>query len=68
MASSSDSDSNDSGTFKQFVEEYSEEELGTILIVGGFILFIFPEPITSVIGVIVLFLGAVTWFSDWLWG
>lgn len=65
---SSDSDSGSGGVFKQFVQQYSEEELATILIVVGFVLFIFPTPITSLIGIIVMFLGAVTWFTDWLWG
>ena len=65
---SSDSDDGSGGTFKQFTQQYSEEELATILIIVGFILFVFPTPITSLIGIILMFIGAITWFTDWLWG
>ena len=60
-------DSNDE-TFKEFTRSYSEEGLATLLIVIGAILFIFPEPITTVTGVVVLIAGVATWFTDWLWG
>jgi uncharacterized membrane protein YphA (DoxX/SURF4 family) len=62
---SSDSDDG-SGTFKQFVEQYSEEELATILIIVGFVLFFIP--ILNVVGGFMILIGAITWFSDWLWG
>lgn len=55
-------------TFKEFSQEYSEEGLATLLIVTGAILFVFPEPITSVVGIGLLLTGAATWVSDWIWG
>lgn len=67
-SSSSDSSdqSNTSGTFAQFVEEYSEEELATILIIGG--VFMFFVPGLQFFGALALLIGVITWFSDWLWG
>ncbi|WP_227377233.1 hypothetical protein [Haladaptatus halobius] len=55
-------------TVKKFTQSYSEEGLATLLIVLGTILFVFPEPITSVTGVILLLIGAALWFTDWVWG
>ena len=55
-----------SGLFAEFVEEYSEEELATILIIAGFVLFFIPG--LQVVGGISILIGAITWFSDWLWG
>lgn len=65
--STTDSDQSDtSETFKQFVEQYSEEELATILIVGGVIMFFIPG--LQFVGALALLIGVMTWFSDWLWG
>lgn len=55
-------------TAKQSSREYSEEGLSTLLIVLGAILFVFPEPITSFAGVILVVMGAIVWATDWLWG
>lgn len=64
---SSDSNSDDRSRAKGF-RSYLEEEQAALLILIGAILFFFPEPITSVIGVIVLVIGIATWVSDWIWG
>ena len=37
------------------------EGLFSLLVIVGVILFIFPEPATSMLGVILIFLGAVGW-------
>jgi UPF0716 family protein affecting phage T7 exclusion len=67
MASDSSDESRAEG-FRNWVRRYSEEEQATLLIIVGFVLFIIPEPITSIIGIIVLIIGILTWVSDWLWG
>lgn len=54
--------------FRNWVRRYSEEEQATLLIIIGVILFIIPEPITSVIGIITIILGVATWVADWIWG
>lgn len=71
MSSDSDrsreSDSNgSSGVFKRFTTHYSEEELAVILIVGGLLLILLG--ITAPIGALLVILGGITWFTDWLWG
>lgn len=65
-SSSSDDGSDGSETFKVFTQKFSEEEIATILIIIGFVLFFIP-PFT-VLGVILIIIGAITWLSDWLWG
>ena len=42
-----------------------DESLITLLIVGGAILFFFPEPATSGLGVILMGLGVLAWLVDW---
>ena len=42
-----------------------DEGLITLLIVGGAILFLFPEPVTSSIGILLLGLGVLAWAIDW---
>lgn len=39
--------------------------LFTLLIVGGAILFLFPEPITSGLGIVLLSFGVLGWLVDW---
>lgn len=63
----SDDESRASG-FRDWIRRYSEEEQATLLIIVGVILFLIPEPITSIIGIIVLLIGIFTWVSDWIWG
>lgn len=36
----------------------------TMLLVGGVILFVFPEPITSTIGILLIATGVVMWIAD----
>lgn len=43
-----------------------DEGLITLLIVTGAVLFLIPEPATSAIGALLLFVGAVGWLVDWL--
>lgn len=43
-----------------------DEGLITLLIVVGAVLFLIPEPATSAIGALLLFVGAVGWLVDWL--
>lgn len=42
-----------------------DEGLITLLIVGGAILFLFPEPATSGLGVVLMAAGALAWLVDW---
>lgn len=55
-------------SLKGFSRGYSEQGLATLLVVMGAILFVFPEPVTSVAGAVLMMTGVVTWVSDWLWG
>ena len=67
MSNNADDESRAEG-FKNWVSRYSEEEQAALLILIGAILFFFPEPITSVIGILVLVVGIATWVVDWIWG
>lgn len=60
------SGSDSADTFKNFMQCYSEEELGTLLIAGGAVL-LFVHGI-NIVGFIVMGIGAIVWFTDWLWG
>ena len=42
-----------------------DESLITLLIVGGAILFVIPEPATSALGVLLVTLGVLAWLVDW---
>lgn len=42
-----------------------DESLITLLIVGGAVLFVFPEPATSGLGVLLMTLGVIAWLVDW---
>lgn len=68
MARNQDDESESAGTAKEFSREYSEEGLATLLIVVGAILFVFPEPITSFAGAVLVVVGVIVWATDWLWG
>lgn len=68
MSTETDSDESRAEGFRNWIRRYSEEEQASLLIIIGFILFVFPEPITSAIGVVVLVLGIATWVADWIWG
>lgn len=38
----------------------------TLLLVVGVVLFLFPEPATSALGIFLVVTGAVLWLVDWL--
>lgn len=42
-----------------------DEGLITLLIVGGVALFLFPEPVTSGVGILLLSIGVIAWLVDW---
>jgi UPF0716 family protein affecting phage T7 exclusion len=68
MSTETDSDESRAEGFRNWVRRYSEEEQASLLIIIGAILFFFPEPITSAVGIVVLILGVATWVADWIWG
>ena len=45
--------------------EYWDDIEPGLLILIGFLLFVFPEPATSVLGAGLLLLGASWWFYEW---
>jgi hypothetical protein len=45
--------------------DYYDEISPTLVIVVGFLLFVFPEPATSVFGVGLMLFGASWWFWEW---
>lgn len=40
--------------------------LGALLVVAGAALFLFPEPVTSTIGIGLIGVGAIVWLVSWL--
>ncbi|WP_247731039.1 hypothetical protein [Halovivax limisalsi] len=42
-----------------------DEGLITLLIVAGVVLFLFPEPATSALGILLLSIGVIAWLVDW---
>lgn len=44
---------------------YADEIGPTAIIVVGFVLFVFPEPATSIFGVGLMLLGIAYWFYEW---
>ena len=47
------------------IAEYWNEIEPSILIVVGFVLFVFPEPATSALGAGLLLFGVAWWFYEW---
>lgn len=45
-------------------ESWLDEGLITLLIVGGALLFLFPEPATSAVGIVLLGVGIIAWAAD----
>lgn len=45
-------------------ESWLDEGLITLLIVGGALLFLFPEPATSAVGIVLLGIGIIAWAAD----
>ena len=44
-------------------DRFLDEELIPILVVGGLVLFLFPEPVTSSLGIVLVGIG----FGLWVW-
>lgn len=42
-----------------------DEGLITLLLVAGVLMFVFPEPITSGVGILLISIGVVAWLVDW---
>lgn len=40
------------------------EGIATLLLIAGFILFLFPEPASSLLGIALILVGAVLWLID----
>lgn len=47
-------------------EQFLSEELIPALVLVGVILFLFPEPITSALGVVLVGIGLALWLRDLL--
>ena len=45
--------------------DYWNEIEPSILMIAGFVLFVFPEPATSVLGAGLMLFGAAWWFYEW---
>ncbi|RDI70552.1 hypothetical protein [Halopelagius longus] len=45
-------------------DSWLDEGLITLLIVGGALLFLFPEPATSAVGIVLLGIGIIAWVAD----
>lgn len=45
-------------------ESWLDEGLITLLIVAGALLFLFPEPATSAVGIVLLGVGLIAWVAD----
>ena len=54
----------ESGEDKSFWR-FWDEGIITFLIVGGAILFVFPEPATSGVGILMIGAGLLLWLVDW---
>ena len=52
------------GTYEEEDDSWLDEALISLLLIGGIILFFFPEPITSTIGIILVLVGALAWLVD----
>lgn len=62
--SSDEPTTNDSGSL--FNRARAKYGLGTLLVVAGAVLFFFPEPITSTVGLALIGVGALIWLVSWL--
>ncbi|MDZ7702556.1 MAG: hypothetical protein U5J98_11130 [Halobacteriales archaeon] len=47
------------------IQDHLEELEPTVLIGIGFLLFVFPEPATSALGVGLMLLGIAWWIQEW---
>ncbi|WP_135806586.1 hypothetical protein [Halorussus marinus] len=46
-------------------ESWWERELASLALVVGLVLFLFPEPATSAIGIFLMGAGVVAWLVEW---
>lgn len=58
-------DASDSPHDEDSHESLWDASLITLLLVGGVILFLFPEPVTSAIGIFLISMGVIGWLIDW---
>jgi hypothetical protein len=49
-------------------ESFVDEELIPVLVVGGVLLFLFPEPATSALGLVLVAIGVLLWITDLIRG
>ena len=61
------------GEYDDYDETYEEDDgswwdegLIGLLLIAGVVLFFFPEPTTSIIGIALLAIGVVAWIIDWI--
>ena len=47
-------------------DRFLDEELIPILVVGGLVLVLFPEPVTSALGLVLVAIGVGLWLRDLL--
>lgn len=51
----------DSQTTNTVIERYASGGLAGLLVVAGVVLFFFPEPLTSILGVLTILAGIGSW-------
>lgn len=54
----------DGGTPDEDGGNWWDEGLITLLLIAGIVLFLFPEPTTSTLGVILIVIGVIAWLVD----
>ena len=54
------------GSRSWFSRARAKYGLGALLVVAGVALFLFPEPITSTAGLVLIGAGALVWLASWL--
>lgn len=54
----------DSGSW--FDRARAKYGLGALLVAAGVVLFLFPEPLTSTVGLALIGVGALIWVVSWL--
>ncbi len=54
------------GSGSWFDQAKAKYGLGTLLVAAGIVLFLFPEPITSTAGLLLIAAGVLIWAVGWL--
>ncbi len=54
------------GSGSWFDQAKAKYGLGTLLVAAGIVLFLFPEPITSTAGLLLIGAGVLIWIVSWL--